>query len=200
VAIGIAVAIHLLLMAAFVTQTGPASPPGAQPAIEVELTPALPAPRPRPVLPARPAPTPPATTTSQRQTSALAAASPPPAPPMSPPPPTLPASPNPEPNLAHALNGALGCGLPGLAPEARAHCRNQLAAGGPPGHAYGVGATQRTAFDAAADRALWWQKPFLATDPKNGCRPKVTHREVAAPGGHGTGSDWRVAMGCAVSF
>jgi hypothetical protein len=102
--------------------------------------------------------------------------------------------------LAQALHGALGCRLPDLSPEARTHCRDQFAAGGPPAHAYGVGATQRTAFDAATDRALWWQKPFLATDPKNGCRPKVTHHEVAEAGGHGTQSDWRVSMGCAVSF
>ena len=124
----------------------------------------------------------------------------PPAPPVS-------APPKPEdatPPIVSALRAGLGCEVSGaveLTADERRHCQQRFVAGEAPGRAFAVvGRAQRAYFDASAKRALWWQEPFLATDPKNGCRPKVTNQQAAIPGGHSATSDWRVSMGCAVSF
>jgi len=53
---------------------------------------------------------------------------------------------------------------------------------------------QRAYFDASAKRALWWQEPFLATDPKNGCRRKSRIHQAGIPGGR-EDLRWGVTMG-----
>ena len=110
------------------------------------------------------------------------------------------------PTIASALKAGLGCDLSGAvaltAAEARG-CQQRFVAreGDASQRAFAaVAPAQRAYFDASAKRALWWQEPFLAKDPKNGCRPKVTNQQAGIPGGRGTTSDWRVSMGCAVSF
>ena len=89
-----------------------------------------------------------------------------------------------------------------LTADERRDCQERFEAHeGAPGRAFAaVGSAQQAYFDASAKRALWWQDPFLATDPKNGCRPKVTNHQAAIIGGRGQTSDWRVAMACGVSF
>jgi hypothetical protein len=118
------------------------------------------------------------------------------------------AAPQPEeapmPPIGRALRAGLGCDLTDvvqLTANERRRCEDRLTAneGGPRVYA-AVGPAQQAYFDANAKRALWWQQPFLATDPKNGCRPKVTNQQAGIPGGRGPTSDWRVTMGCAVSF
>jgi len=64
---------------------------------------------------------------------------------------------------------------------------------------FGVDPAKRAFFEANAKRALWWQAPFLATTPKNGCAPKVTNQQAAVPGGHAM-SDWRAGVSCGWSF
>jgi hypothetical protein len=108
-----------------------------------------------------------------------------------------------QPDIGAALRAGAGCGLTGSAMTAdeRRRCEERFLAGDGSGKVYAtVDPAQRAYFDASAKRALWWQEPFLATDPKNGCRPKVTNHQGAIPGGRATTSDWRVQMGCAVSF
>jgi len=68
-----------------------------------------------------------------------------------------------------------------------------------PAHDFGVDPAKQAIFEANAKRALWWQDPFLATTPKNGCRPKVTNQQAAIPGGHSM-SDWRAGVSCGLSF
>lgn len=116
--------------------------------------------------------------------------------------PSLPAPIPDDERLRRALNAALGCDLPGgPSPDDRLHCAERFAtAGGPPTRSFDIDPAQRADFDASAERARWWQKPFLATDAKNGCRPKVTNQQAGIPGGRGAISDWRVSMGCAVAF
>jgi hypothetical protein len=90
-----------------------------------------------------------------------------------------------------------------LTADERERCQERLAArrdGSSQRVFAAIGSAQKVDFDARAKRALWWQEPFLATEPKNGCRPKVTNQQAGVPGGHGPTSDWRVSMGCAISF
>jgi hypothetical protein len=115
-------------------------------------------------------------------------------------------NPAPAPAIGSALRTRLGCGLSGavgLSPEERWRCDERFAAhrGDLSQRMYAaVAPAQQARFDANAKRALWWQEPFLATAPKYGCRPAVTNQQSAVPGGRGSKSDWRVSMGCAVSF
>jgi hypothetical protein len=122
----------------------------------------------------------------------------------------LPVAPNPTqpptapaPTVGSALRAGLGCELLGdaaLSADERGRCQERFAARQGDREYPSVAPGQQAYFDANAKRALWWQQPFLATAPKNGCRPQVTNQQAGIPGGHGSVSDWRVGMGCAVSF
>jgi hypothetical protein len=201
-AVGIALCAHVAFLAALLWQAGVAPPPSIRP-LDVQLlrvpiaarrdetknrqmASSLPSPAAKgaPATPgALPIPASPIPTASEAPST---------------PPPSLP-------NIASALRAGLGCdaaGLAGLTTDERRRCQDRFVAREEtPGRTFAaLGPSQQAHFDAAAKRALWWQEPFLAKDPHNGCRPKVTNQQAGIPGGHASMSDWRVSMGCAVSF
>ena len=101
--------------------------------------------------------------------------------------------------LSKVLRGHLGCDVGQLAslPEpARAACAERLASEQRNAPEYMVDQDKRLVFDAAAERARWFQKPFLASDPKNGCKLKLTDNNSSAPGGQ----EYRAEMACGLSF
>jgi hypothetical protein len=196
-ALSAALCAHAVFVAALLWQadSGEHGPPPTQP-LDVQLV-RLPPPAPVARAAVRPVQRP----LSPRETAPAAAL------PVGAIPPTASALPKPDvaaPPIASALRAGLGCSASGaleLTANERRHCQARFVAGDAPVNTYAVvGRAQQGYFDASAKRALWWQQPFLATDPKTGCRPKVTNQQAAIPGGHGSISDWRVTMGCAVSF
>jgi hypothetical protein len=199
-ALGLALSAHAVFVAALMWEaaSGERGLPPLQP-LEVRLV-RLPPTEPRAGI------RPPVSALSPRRAEATAALAP--APPLVLPAPPVSAPPKPEDTapapVAGALRAGLGCELSGavdLTADERRHCQQRFVAGEAPGRTFAVvGRSQQAYFDASARRALWWREPFLATDPMNGCRPKVTNGQAAVPGGHASISDWRVSMGCAVSF
>ncbi|HEY1749833.1 MAG TPA: hypothetical protein VGG29_01120 [Caulobacteraceae bacterium] len=107
--------------------------------------------------------------------------------------------------VGKTLRAAFGCSFAAVAnltAAERQHCQDRLAQGRPGAAAreFGVEPAKRAIFEANAKRALWWQEPFLATTPKNGCRPKVTNQQFAVAGGSRGASDWRAGISCGKSF
>ena len=103
-------------------------------------------------------------------------------------------------SLVRALRGSVGCSNPdavSLTPAEREACQRQLHAGLEEAKPIsGIGPKQQAIFDAGAKRDTWWQQPFLAETPTNGCRPRATER--APP--RGGGQEWKGAVTCAVPF
>ncbi len=118
--------------------------------------------------------------------------------------PLAPTPPSPAPALTPALRARLGCAFADaarLTDAERQHCAERLAANdGHAGEVYQLSADQRAYFEVGRKRDLWWQEPFLAEDPKNGCRPRVTNQQSSVPGGSRGMSDWRAGIGCKFSF
>jgi hypothetical protein len=200
-AVGVALGAHAFFLTALLWQASQPEP-GSAPPLDVQLV-RLPPPASQAHAASHPAPR----SLSPRTPETAAATAEPPSSvlPVAP----ITAAQAPEsalPTIGGALRAGLGCDLSGavaLTAEERRHCQERVAAreGDPSQRVFAaVGPAQRAYFDASAKRALWWQEPFLATDPKNGCRPKVSNRQAGIPGGRGPTSDWRVSMGCAVSF
>jgi hypothetical protein len=200
-AVGVALGAHAFFLAALLWQANQPEPAPGLP-LDVQLV-RLPPPMGAARAPTRPA----ARSLSPRRLETAATSAEPPASvlPLAPSP-AVEAPETPPPNIGGALRAGLGCDLSGavaLTAEERRHCQARFTAreGDPSQRVFAaVGPAQRAYFDARAKRALWWQEPFLATDPKNGCRPKVTNHQAGIAGGRGPTSDWRVSMGCAVSF
>lgn len=198
-AVGIAVCAHALFVTALLWQGGARGPASIRP-LDVQLVRLSPPSREprattrsivRSIVPRRPEAT---TSTTEPPPNVL------PTPQNSPQPQQIPAPP-----IGSALMAHLGCDLSGVAEETadqRQRCQERFAArqhaGG--GTFAAVNPGQQAYFDASAKRALWWQQPFLAMEPKNGCRPRVTNQQAGIPGGRATTSDWRVGVGCAISF
>ena len=103
-------------------------------------------------------------------------------------------------NLVSALRGSVGCSNPdavSLTPAERDACRRQLHAGlegAKPITSLSPG--RQAAFDMAAKRDTWWQRPFLAETPTKGCLPRATERLPP----RGGGQEWKGAVTCAVPF
>lgn len=198
-AVGVALGAHAIFLTALLWQASQPEPAPGLP-VDVQLV------RLPPLLRVARAPTRVRSLSSRKPEAAATTAQPPAS--------VLPVAPNlgaqpPQsspPTIGSALRAGLGCDLSGavaLTAEEGRHCQERFVAGeGDPSQRTfaAVRPAQRAYFDASAKRALWWQEPFLATDPKNGCRPKVTNHQAGIPGGRGPTSDWRVTMGCAVSF
>lgn len=201
-AVGVAFCAHIAFLAALLWQAGVAPPPSIRP-LDVQLL-RLPIAvrrvetKNRQMTSSLPSRTAKVAATTPRALPIPASPIPAPRGAPSTPPPSLAA-------IASALRAGLGCdaaGLAGLTADERRHCQERFVAREEtPGRTFAaVGPSQQAHFDAAAKRALWWQDPFLAKPPHNGCRPKVSNQQAGIPGGRGSLSDWRASMGCAVSF
>ena len=108
-------------------------------------------------------------------------------------------------DVSRSLRAAFGCNFAGVAnltPDERQRCQDRFTQNqqGAPAREFGVDPAKQAIFEANAKRALWWQEPFLATTPKNGCRPQVTNQQFGVPGGAHAKSDWRAGVGCGLSF
>jgi len=207
-ALVLALAAHVVLIAILVWQTRPWTDDerGSAQVIDVRLAPGLTLP-PRPGSSRRPAAFPPIARAARLVERPIVAQTPaapiPPSPARPTETPTAPSQATTS-DASKALRAALGCDFAALADLTQAerqHCQDRLVQNrmGAPAQAFGIDPAKRAIFEANAKRALWWQDPFLATTPKNGCRPKVTNQQAAIPGGHST-SDWRAGISCGHSF
>jgi len=204
----VALAAHFLFIAILAWQARPWTDEerGPAPVIELQVAPRL---TPRTVSPPHPAhPLGPSATRPypvERSTEPQTPAAP--APPSPERPAETPSSPSEAAggDARQALRAAFGCGFAALAnltADERQHCQDRLTQGrrGERPQEFAVVApATRAIFEANAKRALWWQQPFLATTPKNGCAPKVTNQQSAVPGGHAM-SDWRAGISCGHAF
>jgi hypothetical protein len=135
-----------------------------------------------------------------------AAALPPPAgaPSVSPPPAVPPPSQNTSPPGVALRSTVIGCAFAGmmqLSESEQRHCHDVFAAGardGPDLSRFAVSPAKKAAFDAAADRENFLQKPVLSARPKNGCKPFVGHDQYASLGG--SRDAYSVSFGCGKTF
>jgi hypothetical protein len=201
-AIGFAVAIHLLFLLLMLT-VRPSVSSRASPIVDLELAPwALP-PQPRSSRRSR-APAPPRSEPSPTVMAPAPSAAPIPNTAPAREPPAPPAAPAASPNLGAILRGSVGCDFTGiLSPAEREACRERLAKGrssAPGGALPAVRPEAKAAFDAGAKRDDWIHQPFLAEKPKNGCRPMVVHKDFAAPGAGQGHEDWTMSLACGKTF
>jgi len=205
----LATAAHVLLIAALIWQARPWTDEerGSAPVIEVRLAPLQTPPQTR--SPRHPAAHPPTTAAMPPDSSAPRAVTQAPAAPALPSRESQPETPSapqaPSGDARKALRAALGCSFAALAnltPDERQHCQDRFAQNRPgaPVQEFGVAPAKQAIFEANAKRALWWQQPFLATTPKNGCAPKITNQQVMIPGGAHAPSDWRAGISCGKAF
>jgi hypothetical protein len=101
-------------------------------------------------------------------------------------------------------NTVIGCAFSGMIQFSEAekrHCHDVFAAGakdGPDLSRFAVSPASKAAFDAAADRENFLQKPVLSQRPKNGCKPFVGHQQFAQLGA--SRDAYSVSFGCGKSF
>jgi hypothetical protein len=197
VALTVAAAVNGLLLCAFVWDLRVLPKYVEAPAVQAELVRVSPPERPAPAS-LRTAPAVPTRAPAFAAPRAPAAAMPA----VVAPPAIVAPSPTPDDDLASlskVMRAHLGCGvdqLAGLSEPARAACAQRLASEQRNAPEYLVDQDKRLVFDAAAERARWFQKPFLASDPKNGCKLKVTDNKSAAP----SGQEYRAGIACELSF
>lgn len=121
-----------------------------------------------------------------------------------PPPIAPPSPPTNEPNtdlaaLSHAVRTRLGCDFASAARLTDAEqqgCAMRLAAYQRSAREFQLDADKRLAFDEGAKHANWFQQPFLASDPKDGCKLKVNQNEIGAK----QGPEWRAGVACGIAF
>jgi hypothetical protein len=205
----LAAAAHFLFIAILIWQARSGGERGSAQVIEVQLAPRqTPAPRIRSLR--HPAPHPPAAPATRPASVERPAETQTPAATILPSqetqtqPPSLP-SPATSSDASKALRAALGCNFAALAnltPDERQRCQARFTQNRPgaPVQEFGVAPAKQAIFEANAKRALWWQEPFLATTPKNGCAPKITNQQIVIPGGAHAPSDWRAGVSCGWSF
>ncbi len=98
----------------------------------------------------------------------------------------------------------IGCAFSGMIQMSEAeqrHCHDVFAAGardGPDLSRFAVSPAKKAAFDAAAGRENFLQKPVLSARPKNGCKPFVGHQQYASLGG--SRDAYSVSFGCGKTF
>ena len=83
----------------------------------------------------------------------------------------------------------------------RRHCRDLFAQGRRGGSelaSFGIDPAKKAAFDAAADRENFLQKPILSERPKNGCKPFVEHQQYATLGASRDAVS--LSLGCGKTF
>jgi hypothetical protein len=104
-----------------------------------------------------------------------------------------------------ALRGSIiGCAFARtiqLSEAEQRHCQDVFAAGARDGldlSRFAVSPAKKAAFDAAADRENFLQKPILSARPKNGCKPFVNHQQYASLGG--SRDAYSVSFGCGKTF
>ena len=101
-------------------------------------------------------------------------------------------------------NSIIGCSfarIVELSEAERRHCYDVFAAGaneGPDLSRLALAPNKKAAFDAAADRENFLQKPVLSARPKNGCKPFVDHQQY---GQLGSSRDaYSMSFGCGKTF
>jgi len=101
-------------------------------------------------------------------------------------------------------NSVIGCAFAatlGLSESERRHCHDMFAAGrkgAPDLSGLALDPVKKAAFDAAAEREKFLQKPFLSERPKNGCKPFVDHQQYATLGS--SRDAYSMSFGCGKSF
>jgi hypothetical protein len=101
-------------------------------------------------------------------------------------------------------NTIIACAFMGvieMSEDERRHCHDMFAAGakdGPDLSSFAVAPAKKAAFDAAADRENFLQKPVLSQRPKNGCKPFVGHQQYVTVGQ--SRDAYTVSFGCGKSF